>query len=124
MVARMTTSTHPANPDAPYNRLRDVMAHTSRYAFMPQARLARDAGVSKSAVSRLVLRQCVPSYPTVAKVAAALERELGRPVDPRDLVSLTPAYPTPTACELAGCRGCCCSPEASGDRATAFSSDA
>lgn len=100
MVARMTISTRPTRPDAPSTASGTSWAHTSRYAFMPQARLARDAGVSKSAVSRLVLRQCVPSYPTVAKVAAALERELGRPVDPRDVVSLTPVYSTPTACDL------------------------
>lgn len=52
----MPARTRPSNPAAPYSRLRDVMAHTPRYAFMPQARLARDAGISKSAVSRLVLR--------------------------------------------------------------------
>lgn len=37
-----------------HNRIAAVMAHTSRYAFKSESRLAADAGVSKSALNRLI----------------------------------------------------------------------
>lgn len=94
------------NPVTTHNRLRLVMAHTTRYAFKGEARLASDAGVSKSAVSRLVNGLSSPSFAVVSAIAHALEKRLGRPLDPRELVSFNGRYPTPSACALCGCRGC------------------
>ena len=88
------------------NRVSDLMAHTNRYAFKGVARLARDAGVSPSAVSRLINGRMNPSFLMVARVAGALERELGFPVDPRELVAERGRFPTRHACDLARCRGC------------------
>lgn len=88
------------------NRVGDVMAHTTRYAFKGVARLARDAGVSPSAVSRLINGRMNPSFLMVARVADALEREVGRPIDPRDLVAESGRFRTRFACDLTACRGC------------------
>ena len=89
-----------------HNRILALMAHTTRYAFQGETRLAHDAGVSKSAVSRLLRGHSNPSFALVVALTKALEKRLGRPLDPRDLISLDGSYPTATACELAGCRGC------------------
>jgi transcriptional regulator with XRE-family HTH domain len=88
------------------NRLLGIMLHTTRYAFKGESRLATDAGVSKSAVSRLINGHCTPSYPLVAALTLALERQLGQPLDPREVVSLDGSYPTASVCQLCGCKGC------------------
>ncbi len=103
----MTRSAPPKiNGSQLHNRILVLMAHTTRYAFQGETRLAKDAGVSKSAVSRLLTGQSSPSFALVVALTKALEKRLGRPLDPRDLISLDGVYPTATACELAGCRGC------------------
>jgi transcriptional regulator with XRE-family HTH domain len=89
-----------------HNRILALMTHTTRYAFKGESRLAADAGVSKSAVSRLVNGQSTPSYPLVVAITRALEQQLKRPLDPRDIVSVDGTYPTSSACTLAGCKGC------------------
>lgn len=89
-----------------HNRILALMAHTTRYAFKGETRLASDAGVSKSAVCRLLNGRSSPSFVLVVAITKALEKRLGRPLDPRDLISLDGHYPTTSACELAGCKGC------------------
>lgn len=105
------------------NRLGDVAAHTTRYAFKGVARLARDAGVSPSAVSRLLNGKMNPSFAMVARLTGALERELGYRIDPRDLVAENGAFPTRHVCDLVvGCRGCLpeCATDEFGDLKRAF----
>ena len=89
-----------------HNRILAIMVHTNRYAFKGETRLAADAGVSKSAVCRLLNGRSSPSYALVLALTHALEKHLGRPLDPRDLISTDGRYPTASACELAGCKGC------------------
>lgn len=89
-----------------HNRILALMAHTTRYAFKGGTRLAADAGVSKSAVCRLLNGQSSPSFALVLAITKALEKHLHRPLDPRDLISLDGHYPTASACQLAGCKGC------------------
>lgn len=88
------------------NRLADLMAHSDRYAFHGVRRLAMDARVSASSVSRLINGYMNPSYLMVVRITSALERELGIHVDPRDVVAERGAFLTRFACDLAGCRGC------------------
>lgn len=89
------------------NRVSDVAAHTTRYAFKGVGRLARDAGVSPSAVSRLLNGKMNPSFLMVARITAALEKELGYRIDPRDLVAESGRFLTRFTCDLvADCRGC------------------
>lgn len=90
----------------PVTRLGDVMAHTTRYAFKGVKRLAHDAGVSPSAVSRLMGGKTNPSFLMVARIVDALERELGFPIDPRDLVAEGGNFRTRHSCDLCLCRGC------------------
>ena len=89
-----------------HNRILAIMAHTTRYAFKGESRLAVDAGVSKSAVSRLVTGQSSPSFVLVYRLTQALEKQLSKTIDPREMVSFDGTYPTPSVCELAGCKGC------------------
>lgn len=89
-----------------FNRIRAVMAHTTRYAFKAEARLAHDAKVSKSALNRLINGLTSPSYFVVVAITRALEERLGRRIDPRDLVSVDGRYLTPSLRDVCGCRGC------------------
>jgi len=82
------------------------MAHTTRYAFKGESRLAADSGVSKSAVCRLINGQSSPSFALVCALTKALEQRLGKRLDPRELISFDGTYPTRSVCELAGCKGC------------------
>jgi transcriptional regulator with XRE-family HTH domain len=81
------------------------MDHCTWYAFKGRARLAEDAGVSKSAITRLLNGQSDPSYALVTSVRKALELRLGRTLDPRELISYDGSFPTPI-CRLVGCKGC------------------
>lgn len=106
VMSRRESKTTKINSSQVHNRILALMAHTTRYAFQGETRLANDAGVSKSAVSRLLTGQSSPSFALVVALTKVLEKRLGRSLDPRDLISLDGSYPTATACELAGCRGC------------------
>jgi DNA-binding XRE family transcriptional regulator len=96
------------------NRIGVLMAHTTRYAFEPQARLARDVGVSRSTISRLIAGKRRPSYELAYRVTAALEAALSRPLDLRDVFSRDGRWREPSGCTLCGCAGCM--PEAAYDR--------
>jgi len=89
-----------------HNRILEVMAHTTRYAFKGRARLAQDAGVSRSAITRLVNSETMPSWSLLCAVVGALERHVHRRLDPREIVSFDGGYPTPSVCDLVGCKGC------------------
>jgi transcriptional regulator with XRE-family HTH domain len=89
-----------------HNRVAAVMAHTKRYSFKGRSRLARDCGVSKSAISRLMNGHSVPSFPVAMRVADALGRELGMEINIRQLFSEDGLYPTAFICAWLNCRGC------------------
>ena len=88
------------------NRVRAVMAHTTRYAFMGSARLAADASISASALSRLMAGKSSPSFEVVQALTATIEKALKRPIDPRDLIAVDGKYPTRYVCAASGCKGC------------------
>lgn len=89
-----------------YNRLLAIMAHTTRYAFKGEARLAADARVARSTISRLVTGQSNPSFALVTAVSQALSHHLSRRIDPHEFISFDGLYPTPSVCQLVGCTGC------------------
>src|SRR5579871_390158 len=82
------------------------MAHTKRYSICGQARLAEDAGVTRSTVCRFLSGKANPSFSLVMAITRALEKQTGRRIDPRELVSVDGTFPTPSVCDLCGCRGC------------------
>lgn len=88
------------------NRLTDVMVHSDRFAFKGVSRLAREAGVSPSSLSRLINGNINPSLILVARLTGVLEQEFGFRIDPRDLVAEEGHFLTPFVCDLVGCRGC------------------
>lgn len=94
------------HPPPVRNRIGAVMAHTRRYAFRGESRLADDAGISRAALNRLVRGRSSPSFVHVVALTQALERALGRSLDPREVISLDGIYPTVSVCQLCGCRGC------------------
>src|SRR5665213_564224 len=87
------------------NRFAEAMSHSSRYAFAGKARLARDCGLSKMSVIRLISGEHNPSYRVVHLVVTALERALGRSLDVRELISYTGEWERPI-CAVCGCQGC------------------
>ncbi|MBI1331273.1 MAG: hypothetical protein GC165_00165 [Armatimonadetes bacterium] len=89
-----------------FNRLTDVLEHTDRYAFVPVKRLALDTGVNPSSISRLLNHQINPSFALVARITAAIEKELGMPIDPRNIVAEGGKFLTHSVCDLVGCPGC------------------
>ena len=70
------------------HRIDGVMVHVPWYSVQGVTRLAKDAGVSHSSLSRLLSRESSPSFALLWKLTKALERRLGRKLDPRELVSL------------------------------------
>ena len=100
---------HPPQPQAfgpAVNRFLDVMEHTDRFAFKGTTRLAEAAGVNPSSVSRLIHGLQNPSFLMVARLADALEGQLGFRIDPRDLIAESGRFLTRSTCDLVGCDGC------------------
>ena len=82
------------------------MAHSNQLAFKGVSRLARAAGVSPSAVSRLLSGKSNPSFLMVARLTTALEQAFGFAIDPRDLVAENGEFAHRFCCDLARCGGC------------------
>ena len=82
------------------------MAHINYLSFEAQARLAREAGVSPSAISRLIRGESNPSFANVLAIHRVFEKHLGKRIDPRDIITMEGNYPTPSVCELCNCKGC------------------
>lgn len=101
-------NTKPALAKRPrlHNRVAAIMIHTSRYAFNGPSRLARDTGLSVSAVSRFMHGRVRPSPMTLLLVMSALEAQLGFRLRLDEVISLTGEYPTRNICELLNCKGC------------------
>ena len=89
-----------------YNRLGAILAHTDRYAFNPASRLAQDTGLSYTTIHSLLRGAHGPSYYTAIKVTQALEKELKRKLDPREIIHVYKRFPTPIVCDLVKCEGC------------------
>lgn len=89
-----------------HNRVQTVMVHVSRYSFQGRARLAADAGVSRSTISRMINGQTSPSHALVQAVTDALAVHLKKPLVPRDLFSGDGSYHERSGCRLSGCTGC------------------
>lgn len=53
-----------------------------------------------------MVEEYAPPFLLVSRVAAALEKELGRRLDLRDIVCENAAFPTKFCCEVVGCKGC------------------
>ncbi len=89
-----------------HNRVQTVMVHVSRYSFQGRARLAADAGVSRSTISRMINGQTSPSFALVQAVTDALAVHLKKSLVPRDLFSQDGFYHERSGCRLSGCAGC------------------
>jgi transcriptional regulator with XRE-family HTH domain len=82
------------------------MAHTKRYAFKGVPRLAKDAGIHRTTLSRVMHGKINPSMRVVSRIATALEKEVGKKIDPREIYAENGDFPTRYTCDLVGCRGC------------------
>ncbi len=82
------------------------MIHVDKFACRGVQRLAEVAEVSPSSISRLINNKINPSFALVARVTAAIEKELGIRMDPRDLIAENGEFLTRSVCDLTGCLGC------------------
>jgi hypothetical protein len=89
-----------------FTRLPAILEHIPYYSFQGQARLAADAGTSRSTIHRLVHHKCIPSFALVFSIQRALEGRLGRKILIEEWLSLDNTWPTASPCELLGCPGC------------------
>ena len=89
-----------------YNRVGAIMLHIPWYTFRGQVRLARDVGVSRSTICRMLSGRSAPSYPVMAGVVEALSRRLDRALELGEVFSPDGTFPTRSVCDLCGCGGC------------------
>ncbi len=102
----MTTPQPPNQLGPVVNRLPDILLHISRYSGRGLSRLARDAGIDNSILYRLINHDTNPSVVHVMRVLKALERQLGKPIHPDEVIAEYGAFRTPFVCDLVGCPGC------------------
>ncbi len=104
--ARITPYTRKQPECVVTNRLAAVMEHIQDYYIEGASHFAKDAGISRSALSRLMRGESSPSYALVCALTKALEQKLGHRIDPRELISVDGTFLTPSICELVLCNGC------------------
>ena len=104
--ASLPMPTKPPDSSPVSNRLRAILSHVPFYSIEGPARLAYDAGVSRSTISRLLSGKLNPSFRLVQSVVDAVSQRIGTPLDAREMFTSTGEYPTRSACVLMGCRGC------------------
>ena len=89
-----------------HRRIWAIMVHVPRYQSFGPSRLARDSGLARSTVTRFLSGESTPSVYMVLALLSAIEKQMGRHIDLRELISIDGNYPTPSACKLMGCKGC------------------
>ncbi|MGC4044869.1 MAG: helix-turn-helix transcriptional regulator [Armatimonas sp.] len=95
-----------SGPSQLSNRLRAVLLHVPYYSIEGNARLAKDAGLSPSTISRIMRGKAAPSYAAMSAITAAVSRRTKKPMDARELFTTDGTYPTGSTCQLMECRGC------------------
>lgn len=88
------------------NRVGIALAHSTKFAFESQARLAERVGVSRSTINRLVRGLSRPSFALAQAVTDALSEDIGVPLQPSDLFSENGSFDEPSGCTVFGCSGC------------------
>lgn len=88
------------------NRLRAILVHVPWYTITGGARLAEDARISRSTVSRLMRGKMNPSYRLACAVTEAISRRSGIPLEVNEIFSCDGRYTTASVCELMDCPGC------------------
>lgn len=92
-------------PPRVINRLAALMIHIPWYACYGIAHLSEDSGVAKSAISNLIAGVGQPNYATLIRIADALSRRMGKPLDLRELaITEGMNFPTKYPCDLFGCK--------------------
>ena len=93
-----------------YNRVEAVCFHITAFSIDPVSRLAKAVGVNKTVISKLFRGVKGPSFTLVFAVTMAIEKELGKPVDPRELFLIDGTFPTQSVCQFFDCGGNGCLP--------------
>lgn len=88
------------------NRLRAVLLHVPYFTIEGYARLARECGVVRSTISRLVRGKSLPTYDFARRITQVLSQYWGKPLDMRELFTTDGTYPTASVCDLMDCKGC------------------
>ena len=83
------------------------MAHINYLWIEGQARLAKkNLGYLPHSVSRMVRGKSTPSLAAVLVITRVLEQRFGKRIRSRDMLNFDGQYPTPSVCDLCGCKGC------------------
>lgn len=82
------------------------MAHTRRYAFRGLPPLARDTGISRSALYRIVHEGTSPTLEQALHLTKALSVALEKSLDITEVFTNSGRYPTESVCTLCNCLGC------------------
>lgn len=93
-------------PPSVDHRLRAVLLHVPYFSTEGPARLAVACGVARSTISRLLRGRVAPTYQLAQTIAGAISQRHGKSIDLRELFTTDGTYPTPSTCELMGCKGC------------------
>jgi transcriptional regulator with XRE-family HTH domain len=88
------------------NRLRAILVHVPWYTITGGARLAEDARISRSTVSRLLSGKMNPSYRLDCAITRAVSGRSGIQLEVNDIFSCDGTYVTASVCELMDCPGC------------------
>ena len=105
-LSKSVSSANLPTPDMLHNRVAAVMLHIPWYSITGPARLARDSGVAKSTISRLLSGKSTPSYRLIMAVTHAIETRANRAIGVHELFSTTGVFTTSSVCSLMQCKGC------------------
>ncbi|MFN3650383.1 MAG: helix-turn-helix domain-containing protein [Armatimonadota bacterium] len=68
------------------NHLQEYLGTIEEYWFHgPQRKFARDAGIPETTLSRILRKESTPTFPVICRIVRALEKKLGRKIDPREI---------------------------------------
>jgi transcriptional regulator with XRE-family HTH domain len=86
----------PPHPRRNHNRIAEILTHLTKSSVEEEIRLAREAGISRANLSRIMRGHHAPTFAVMLAITEALERRAGHPIDPRDILNLDGLYPTPS----------------------------
>lgn len=105
-LSKMVSSADLPTANMLHNRVAAVMLHIPWYSITGPARLARDSGVAKSTISRLLSGKSTPSYRLIMAVTHAIETRANRSLVVHELFSANGVFTTSSVCSLMQCNGC------------------
>ena len=83
------------------NRISDFLSYINRSGETPFS-LARETGLPRVTLCRIIKGAVCPDFVTVAIITEAIERRIGKRLDPRELIAFNGEFLTPNLDDLLG----------------------